>query len=129
MKSMQNDAEAAASSTPTTTVGSSEGDDMEKMDPIAKHLEEWRRDDAIARDVLYAIRLGAKIEITHDSVSGWEMSGQGLGVFIPFDSGAKTANMILAHLVSNYRQLCALLGNPDNHGNVRQALKANKRMF
>lgn len=94
MKSMQNDAEAAASSTPTTTVGSSEGDDMEKMDPIAKHQEEWRRDYEVTCDVLYEIRSGAMIELAHDPDSGWEMSGQDSGVFIPLGGGANTANMI-----------------------------------
>ena len=123
MKSMQNDVQAAASST------SSEGDDMEKMDPIAKYNEEWRRDYEVTCDVLYAIRSGATIEIAHDQESGWEMSGQGLSVYIPLDGGANTANMILGHLVSCYRQLCAVLGDPTNHRDVRQALKVNKPKF
>ena len=43
------------------------------------------------------------------------MSGEGLPVFMPLDTGEQAVNLILQGLVWHYRQLTAVLGNPDRH--------------
>ena len=84
-------------------------------DPIKAAQEEHQRDVATSEKVLFAIRCGAQVRIMHDQESGWEMSGEGLPVFMPLDTGEQAVNLILQGLVWHYRQLTAVLGNPDRH--------------
>ncbi|MFN3972197.1 MAG: hypothetical protein ACK4L4_12620 [Gemmobacter sp.] len=85
------------------------------LDSIKAFNTGYSRDFATATKVLFAIRVGADVEITHDPELGWEMSGEGLPCYIPLDRGEHLVNMILQCLVHHYRQLTAVLGNPDLH--------------
>lgn len=87
----------------------------EVVDPIKAKLEAWDRDIATAERVLFDIRSGAEVEIMHDPMTGWEMSGEGLSCYMPLETGEQAVNMILHRLVRHYRRLSALLGNPDLH--------------
>ena len=91
---------------------------MTEEDRKAK-LEAYDRDLATAERVLFDIRSGGEVAIMHDPMSGWEMSGDGLSCIMPLETSARAVNLVLGRLARHYRQLSALLGNPDLHDTMQ----------
>jgi hypothetical protein len=85
------------------------------VDPVKAEMEAYDRDVKTAERVLFDIRSGAEVEIMYDPMTGWEMSGENVSVYMPLETGERAVNMILRRLARHYRHLSALLGNPDLH--------------
>ncbi|KQB15321.1 hypothetical protein LY44_01338 [Rhodobacter capsulatus] len=83
------------------------------VDPVKAEMEAYDRDVKTAERVLFDIRAGGEVEIMYDPMTGWEMSGEDVSVYMPLETAERAVNMILRRLTRHYRKLSALRGNPD----------------